>query len=247
VAKKTTQSSASSGSRSGRTRSSSSSARTTKASTASRSSKKTSKSTTKKSTKKTAKKTAKKSTKSAAAKTSKGAKKTTTKKTTKKAKTTKKTSKAAAPDAAKSGAAKSGSSNSSSPTRSKRSKTHFSAKELQHYRELLLEKRADIIGDINGLTNSALRGQDRSNLSNMPLHMADVGSDNYDQELALGLMESEREMLNEVDDALERIHNKTYGICVLTGKPISKARLEVKPWAKYCIEAAREHERTNGR
>lgn len=133
------------------------------------------------------------------------------------------------------------------PGKPRKIKTHLSAKELRHYRDLLLERRHEIVGDINGLEDSALRDKDASNLSNMPLHMADVGSDNYDQDLALGLMESERRLLNEIDEALDRIANKTYGVCAKTGQPINEARLEAKPWAKYTIEVARELERTGQR
>lgn len=122
-------------------------------------------------------------------------------------------------------------------------KIKMSKPELLHYRTLLLAKRAELIGDIDGMADSALRGKDTSNLSTMPLHMADVGSDNYDQDLMLGLMESERKLLREIDEALNRIADGTFGICQATGKPINKARLEAKPWAKYCIEAAREFER----
>jgi RNA polymerase-binding protein DksA len=76
-------------------------------------------------------------------------------------------------------------------------------------------------------------------LSSMPIHMADIGSDIYEQEFALGLMDSERKLIREIDDALQRIEQHTYGICEGTGKPISKARLEAQPWARYCIEYAR--------
>jgi RNA polymerase-binding transcription factor DksA len=79
----------------------------------------------------------------------------------------------------------------------------------------------------------------------MPNHMADLGTDNWEQEFNLGLMENQRQDLREIDDALERIANGTYGICLGTGKPITKARLRAKPWAKYCIEYARLRE-SNG-
>ena len=76
-------------------------------------------------------------------------------------------------------------------------------------------------------------------LSSMPIHMADLGTDNYEQEFALGLMDSERKLLREIDDALQRIEQKTYGICEGTGKPIPKARLKAQPWARHCVQYAR--------
>ena len=73
----------------------------------------------------------------------------------------------------------------------------------------------------------------------MPIHMADIGTDNYEQEFALGLMDGERKLLREIDDALEHFEQGTYGICEGTGKPIPKARLEAQPWARYCVDYAR--------
>ena len=77
----------------------------------------------------------------------------------------------------------------------------------------------------------------------MPIHMADLGSDNYEQDFAIGLMDGERKLLHEIDEALVRIEKKNYGICLGTGEPISKARLEAKPWAKYSVEFARKLEK----
>lgn len=82
-------------------------------------------------------------------------------------------------------------------------------------------------------------------LSSMPIHMADIGTDTYDQEFTLGLMDSERELLKEIDDALQHIERGTYGICEGTGRQIQKARLEAQPWARYCIEHARKLEQSS--
>jgi len=72
----------------------------------------------------------------------------------------------------------------------------------------------------------------------MPIHMADIGTDTYEQEFSLGLMDSERRLVREILDALRRIEQGTYGICEGTGKPIPKGRLEANPWARYCVEYA---------
>jgi RNA polymerase-binding transcription factor DksA len=77
----------------------------------------------------------------------------------------------------------------------------------------------------------------------MPTHPADIGTDNFEQEFTLGLLESERQLLKEIDEALERIKNNTFGICLGTGKFIGKARLEARPWAKYCIDYAKQMEK----
>jgi DnaK suppressor protein len=127
---------------------------------------------------------------------------------------------------------------SSSPSKT----THLTAKELAHFRQLLLEKRGEIIGDVSSMENDALkksRLDAAGDLSSMPIHMADIGTDNYEQEFALGLLDSERKLLHEINDALQRIEDGTYGMCEGTGEPIPAARLEASPWARYCVAYAR--------
>jgi DnaK suppressor protein len=121
-------------------------------------------------------------------------------------------------------------------------KTPFNAKELAYYRQLLLKKRAELVGDVATMETEALMSQSGS-LSNLPQHMAEQGSDAYGQSLSLDLAAADRKLIKEIDDALQRIGNGTYGVCELTGKPIRKERLEELPWARYSIEAARELER----
>ncbi len=124
-------------------------------------------------------------------------------------------------------------------------KTKFSQEVLQEFRQLLLTKRAELIGDVDHMTSEALRDSQPGGLgtlSNVPIHMADVGSDNWEQEFTLGLVANERQRLKEIDAALQRIADHTYGICESTHKPIGKQRLRAKPWARYCIESAREKE-----
>ena len=125
--------------------------------------------------------------------------------------------------------------------RKQRRRRALTAEEIQHFKELLLQKRAELIGDVNSIENEALkksRLDAAGDLSSMPIHMADIGTDNFEQEFALGLMDSERKILAEIADALGRIDKGVYGICEGTGKPIAKARLEANPWARYCIKYA---------
>lgn len=119
----------------------------------------------------------------------------------------------------------------------------FNAKELEHFRDLLLAKRGEIVGDMSAMEREALRTSGGSNLSTLPIHMADMGTDNYEQEFTLGLVETERKLLREINHALAKIQNGTYGICEGNGKPISKVRLEVQPWARYSIDYAKQMER----
>ena len=127
--------------------------------------------------------------------------------------------------------------NSSAETRAKR----LTKKEVELFKEVLLLKRREILGDVNEMKDEALkksRLDATGDLSSMPIHMADLGTDNYEQEFALELMDSERKMIRQIDEALMRIEEGGYGICEGTNKPIKKARLEAKPWAKYCVSFA---------
>jgi DnaK suppressor protein len=125
-------------------------------------------------------------------------------------------------------------------------KTTLGRKELTHYRDLLLLKRRELVGDLDAMETQALRSGG-GNLSHMPIHMADIGTDTYDQDFMLGLAETERRQLREIDEALQRIEDRTYGVCQLTGEQIPKTRLDAKPWAKYTVEAARKMEGQWGR
>ncbi len=119
----------------------------------------------------------------------------------------------------------------------RKGKTKLTAAKLKKYKELLLAKRSEILGNVTHMENEALRKQ-RSDLSNMPIHMADAGSDTFEQENTLGLMDSERKLLQEIYDALGRIENKTYGICEGGAEPIPQTRLNAIPWARYCVKCA---------
>lgn len=127
-----------------------------------------------------------------------------------------------------------------SPTRTK--KERLTAADIERFKQMLLEKRREILVNVNEMEDETLkksRLDAAGDLSSMPIHMADIGTDNYEQEFALGLMDSERKLIKEIDDALQRIEDKTYGICEGTEKPIPKARLKAQPWARYCVEYAR--------
>ncbi len=125
-------------------------------------------------------------------------------------------------------------------------KTPFNKTELKHYKEVLMTKRAELIGDVTSMEKQALDGGSGA-LSHQPQHIAEQGSDTYDQTLALEIAAQDRRLVKEIDDALNRIEAGTYGICELSGKPISKHRLEELPWARFSIEAAREQERRSMR
>ena len=115
--------------------------------------------------------------------------------------------------------------------------------ELAVFQTKLLERRAAMVGDVDKMSDEALtRGSSSSDLSTMPIHMADIGSDNYEQELTLNLIEGENEELHEIDLALERIKKGLYGFCENCSKKIPKSRLIAIPYALFCIKCKREKE-----
>lgn len=125
-------------------------------------------------------------------------------------------------------------------------KSPLAKKDLERFRLMLIRKRAELLGDIKTLEQEALRGESGS-LSNLPQHLAEQGSETYEQSLQLDLAAQDRKLIKEIDDAISRIDNGSYGVCEITGKPIKMERLEELPWARYTIEAQRELERRSMR
>lgn len=121
-------------------------------------------------------------------------------------------------------------------------KNKLTKRELDRYREVLMKKRSELVGDISTMEDEALR-QSSGSLSHTPQHMAEQGTDTFDQSMSLDLAAVDRTLIREIDAALLRIEAGTYGVCELTGKQIRPERLAELPWARYSIEAARELER----
>jgi len=119
------------------------------------------------------------------------------------------------------------------------------SEELESFRNVLHDLRSRFRGDLSQMTDEALRrnvAEGSSNLSNVPLHMADVGTENYDQEFTLGLIENEQETLELINEALDRIKEGKFGLCVECDEPIAKPRLSALPYTRHCIECARKLE-----
>lgn len=114
---------------------------------------------------------------------------------------------------------------------------------LDNYRQALLALRSRLKGDVSHLTEEALRkggGEASGNLSNTPIHMADLGTDNFEQEFTLGLLQNDEQALEEIGAALERLNQGTFGKCEECQKDIPKARLDALPYARQCVECARK-------
>ncbi len=118
--------------------------------------------------------------------------------------------------------------------------------DVRRFKDQLLELRTRLRGDVTNMANATLnrtRSEASGDLSSMPIHMADIGSDNFDQEFTLSLMENDEGTLGLIEDALERIEAGTYGACVECGGRISKMRLNAIPYTPHCIKCANELQR----
>jgi len=115
----------------------------------------------------------------------------------------------------------------------------LSRAELDKFRKALLKMRADILGNVESLEAEALkaRGDDVS-----VDHMADHGSDSFEQDQSITLLESQSEALREITAALKRMDDGIYGVCEQTGKKIGKARLKAIPYVRLSLEAQMEEE-----
>jgi DnaK suppressor protein len=118
--------------------------------------------------------------------------------------------------------------------------------EIKVYKERLLALRSRLRGDVSQMADAALRKNRMDGggeISSMPIHMADLGSDNFEQEFTLSLMENEEETLDLIELALERIEEGSFGQCDECGSKIPKARLNALPYAPLCVKCAGQMER----
>ena len=119
------------------------------------------------------------------------------------------------------------------------------AEEVAQFKKLLLSVRERLVGKVDFMQGETLKKsrQDASgDLSNVPIHMADVGTDNYERDIMIELIQNGEEGVRNIDTALEKIEEGTFGVCELCAKKINKERLKAVPYAKLCIDCQREEE-----
>ena len=111
-------------------------------------------------------------------------------------------------------------------------------KQLDQYKKILLDLKENFVRDIKKIANNnpTLENGDAGDISRHVLHMADVASDMYDREFNMGLASSEREVLIKIEQALKRIEDKSFGLCVECKKPIASARLKAIPYVDTCLK-----------
>ena len=113
------------------------------------------------------------------------------------------------------------------------------------YRARLLDLRARLRGEMGRMADAAL-SQGRGETSSLPIHLADLGSDNFEQELTLSLVGGEKVVLDKIEFALQKITDGDYGVCEDCGKKIPESRLEAIPYTTVCVHCAEIQEQQGG-
>ena len=125
-------------------------------------------------------------------------------------------------------------------------KKKFSKSDLKDFKKIVLKKKEELLNDLKHISDDTLRKSQKEasgDISGYTYHMADVATDNYDREFSLGLASGERKSLYELDDALKRIEEGTFGICDDCKSSISKVRLKAVPSAQLCIKCQQKREK----
>lgn len=120
-------------------------------------------------------------------------------------------------------------------------------RETKKFKDALLDWKERVLKELNILEGDTLGKSQKDfsgDLSGYSLHMADVGTDTFDREFALGLVSKEQQFLHEIDEALKRIETKTFGKCENCSSLITLKRLNALPFAKFCIKCQQEVEKT---
>ncbi len=112
--------------------------------------------------------------------------------------------------------------------------------ELRKFETDLLERRRTLLGDFQSIEDGEAR--DVSDVSSFSTHLADLGSDRASSDLSLGRQESASGEIREIDEALERIRDGSFGLCETCDKPIVRERLEAIPYARLCLPCKTEEE-----
>lgn len=121
---------------------------------------------------------------------------------------------------------------------------------FKRYYKLLLDLRRHLTAGIELHSEETLKRSskdDAGDLSSYGQHMADAGTDTFDRDFALSLVSSEQEALGEIDAAIKRIKDGSYGVCEITQQPIARDRLMAVPFTRYSANAQKELERNRHR
>lgn len=125
-------------------------------------------------------------------------------------------------------------------------KNKYNKKELAEFKRLILKRRDEVLEDINHISEDTLKKSQKDasgDISGYSYHMADVATDTYDREFSLGIASNERQFLYELNDALKKIDDGTFGNCEECKRLITKNRLKVVPYARLCVKCQEKKEK----
>lgn len=125
-------------------------------------------------------------------------------------------------------------------------KNKLTKKDLLQYRKMIAQRKDEIRTALEHISEETLKKSQKDaagDISGYTFHMADVATDTYDREFSLGIASNERQMLYELDDALKRIEEGSFGICEDCKNPIAKTRLKAVPHARLCLACQEKREK----
>lgn len=130
--------------------------------------------------------------------------------------------------------------------RRKRVKKRLNKKELSDFKRIVLKRKEEVLAEIKHISDDTLKKSQKDasgDISGYTYHMADVATDTYDREFSMGLASNERKVIYELDDALKKIEEGTFGICEDCKGLIAKNRLRAVPQARLCIKCQKNLEK----
>jgi len=125
-------------------------------------------------------------------------------------------------------------------------KNKLTKKELAEFKKLILKRKEEVNDEIKHISDDTLKKSQKDasgDISGYTYHMADVATDNYDREFSLGLASSDRQSLYELDDALKKIEDRTFGVCEDCKLLITRVRLKAVPQARLCVKCQEKREK----
>jgi len=125
-------------------------------------------------------------------------------------------------------------------------KKKFTKKELKEFKKIILKRKEEVNDEIKHISEDTLKKSQKEasgDISGYTYHMADVATDNYDREFSLGLASNDRKFLYELEDALKRIEDGTYGVCQDCDSFIARTRLKAVPQARLCVKCQEKREK----
>ena len=125
-------------------------------------------------------------------------------------------------------------------------KNKLNKKDLTEYKKLITKRKNEILDSISRISEDTLKKSQKDasgDISGYSFHMADVATDNYDREFSLGQASNDRKFLYELEDALKRIEEGTFGVCEECKSSLTKARLTALPYARLCLDCQQKREK----